>query len=102
VKPVVFHHAALQELDDAVGYYNECAPGLGTDLQARVEAATAQLSENPRQFGFLRSTGFRAVRLKRFPYLVIYLELADTLWIAAIANERRHPDYWRGRVPGQP
>jgi hypothetical protein len=84
----------LEELDDAIRYYNECAPGLGADLQARVEAAVHQLCENPRRFAFLRSTGFRAVRLKRFPYL----ELPDMLWISAVANVRRAPDYWKART----
>lgn len=95
---IVFLREARRELDPAVGYYNECSIGLGLDLQSRVEKPTRQIAENPARFGFLRDTGFRAARLKRFPYLVVYLASEEMVWIVAVANERRHPDYWRRRI----
>jgi hypothetical protein len=27
------------------------------------------------------------------------LELADQIWIAAVAHQRRRPGYWRSRTP---
>lgn len=39
MKPVEFHPEAAAELDAAVGYYEQCVPGLGIDLRKDVEAA---------------------------------------------------------------
>jgi hypothetical protein len=39
----------------------------------------------------------RKVRLRRFPYLIYYVELDDSLWIAAVAHQKRRPGYWSHR-----
>jgi hypothetical protein len=36
--------------------------------------------------------------VRRFPYHVVYIELADRLQILAIAHDRRRPGYWVGRL----
>jgi toxin ParE1/3/4 len=97
VKPVVFHSDAREELRHAIEWYEDCATGLGKDFQRRVQTATGLIAEHPTRYGWLRETGFRAFRLKRFPYLVIYLELEDSIWVAAVAHEKQHPDFWRKR-----
>ncbi len=99
MKAVVFHPQARQELLEAVIYYDEQSLGLGRDLNNRVKLATASIARHPTQFAFLRAPPFRAVRLKRFPYLVIYLDLPDYIWMAAAAHEHRRPDYWKQRKP---
>jgi len=97
VKPVVFHREAIEEFNEAISFYEKRSAGLGVDLKVRVEKAVWLISEFPTRYSFLRTTGFRAFRLKRFPYLVIYFELPEVIWIAAVASERQHPDYWRER-----
>lgn len=86
------------ELENAIAYLEDCSAGLGRDLKARVERTVALIAEHPTRFGWLRDTGFRACRMKRFRYLVIYLELDETIWVAAVAHEKQHPDYWRSRA----
>jgi hypothetical protein len=34
----------------------------------------------------------------RFPYHVIYLEMATHIRILALAHDRRKPGYWKGRL----
>ena len=34
----------------------------------------------------------------RFPYHVVYLEMASHIRILAIAHDRRRPGYWKGRL----
>ena len=97
MKGIVFHSEAEAEFDDAIAYYEECLAGLGLDFKTRVESAVRQMCEHPERFAFLRKSDFRAARLKRFPYSVIYLEQPDMVWVAAIAHSRRHPDYWKKR-----
>jgi hypothetical protein len=47
VKPIVFHGAARAELDEAIGFYENCARGLGKDLQAKVEEAVDKIRRRP-------------------------------------------------------
>jgi hypothetical protein len=42
----------------------------------------------------------RRVFVRRFPYHVVYIELADRLQILAVAHDRRRPRYWVGRLTG--
>ena len=97
MKPVIFHSEAEAEFERAIAYLEDCSEGLGRDMKARVEQAVTLIAKHPTRFGWLRDTGFRALRLKRFRYLVIYLELDDAIWVAAVAHEKQHPDYWRSR-----
>lgn len=97
MKPVVFHPEAIQELDDAVAYYAERSFKAASAFEEAVEAGVRSIVKHPNQHAFLRNTGKRAFRLDRFPYVIIYEELSDRIWIDAIAHERRHPDYWRNR-----
>ena len=44
-----------------------------------------------------RQGGFRRVNCPVFPYYVAYFIRDDTILIAAVAYESRHPDYWKSR-----
>ena len=41
---------------------------------------------------------YRRVHLKKFPYKIIYAFEARTVYVIAIAHDKRHPDYWKDRV----
>jgi toxin ParE1/3/4 len=97
VKPVVFHRAARTELDEAMGFYESCARGLGKDLQVKVEEAVEKIRRNPESWPPHKRTGFRKFFLERFPFTVFYIELPKVIWIGALAHARRRPDYWRRR-----
>lgn len=47
MKPVVIHKAARAELDEAMGFYEDCAPGLGLALAAKVEDAAVKIADAP-------------------------------------------------------
>jgi toxin ParE1/3/4 len=99
MKPVIFDREAKAELDDAIGWYNDKQEELGLDLQDEVEKAVARIKRDPGIGARYRNTDFRFYRVKRFPYLLYYLELENAIWIAAVAHERRRPGYWRKRSP---
>jgi toxin ParE1/3/4 len=99
VKPVIVHREAKEELDEAIGWYNDKQDGLGLDLQEEVETAVARIEHDPGIGARYRNTDFRFYHGKRFPYLLYYLELDNAIWVAAIAHERRRPGYWRKRSP---
>jgi len=43
--------------------------------------------------------GTRRHLARRFPYAVVFAERPDRLLIIAVAHCKRHPDYWRERLP---
>jgi toxin ParE1/3/4 len=98
VKPVVVHSAARAELDEAMGFYESRASGLGLDLEAKVERAVAIIQRNPESWPRHKGTAFRKVFVERFPFTIFYMELADSIWIVAVAHGSRRPDYWSRRT----
>lgn len=99
MKRAVFHSAARQELDAAVAYYESAKKGLGLDLLVAVESAVAHIRAAPEAGSRYRTTEFRYRVVRRFPFVVYYVELDEVLWIAAVAHGRRRPGYWRRRRP---
>jgi plasmid stabilization system protein ParE len=85
MKSVEFHPEATAELDAAVGHYEQCAPGLGIDLRKDVEVAVQKIQAAPlRWLPYSKRT--RRFLVRRFSYLVIFLELADKILIVAVAH----------------
>ena len=97
MKRIGFHSKARDELDHAIGYYEEQKQGLGLDLRAEVEKAASKIQENPDLGSPYKIEGFQYVLVHRFPYVVYYANLPDYIWIVAIAHARRRPGYWRKR-----
>jgi len=98
VKPIEFHPDAAQEANDAVDYYDGLRAGLGDDFRTELEAALARIQQNPQLYAAERGA-IRACPLNRFPYSVYYEEMADRIWVAAIAHHSRRPGYWARRKP---
>jgi hypothetical protein len=87
---------AEDELNEAIGDYEEKESGLGLRLKEEVRDVIKWIRHNfdvPR----LRPKGYRRVNLRVFPYYVAYFTWADTIWILAIAHGYRRPEYWIGR-----
>jgi toxin ParE1/3/4 len=99
VKPVVVHRDAEAELDAAIAWYENQREGLGIALQSKVEDAIKRIQTNPKRHAKHKGQDIRKCRVKRFPYSVCFLEMDDVIWIAAIAHDKRKPDYWAAREP---
>ena len=99
MKPVIFHPDAVVELRAAVAYYEQQRPGLGNDLQREVERVIGRIQQHPQWFPRHNEAGLCKCVVPRFPYTIFSLELADQIWIAAVAHQRRRPGYWRHRTP---
>ncbi len=99
MKPVKLNGLARAELDKAMAWYNEKQPGVGLELLDDVLSALDKVARDPGIGANYGTKGRRFYRLMRFPYLLYYTELPDHVWVAAIAHERRRPDYWKRRKP---
>lgn len=97
MKPVEFHPEAAAELDAAVGYYEQCVLGLGIDLRKDVEEAVQKIrAALLRWMPYSKRT--RRFLIRRFSYLVIFIELTDKILIVAMAHGKRRPGYWHDRI----
>lgn len=97
MKPVIIHSEAIEELDEAVAYYEDQKAGLGLDFLLEVEQALDKIQQNPNLGAVYKVIGIRRYVIQRFPFLVFYAELEECIWVVAIAHGKRRPDYWRRR-----
>ena len=93
----VFLKTAQAELDAAVDYYVEHASDRVAEAFLQdILHARQRLIEHP-EIGPAISKRLRALRLRHFPYSLIYRLSADLITILAIAHQRRRPRYGGGR-----
>ena len=62
----------------------------------------ALIAESPQVFSLVPGVpahlGARRCVLKKFPYLLIFLELPQAISVVAVAHGARRPGYWRSRL----
>jgi toxin ParE1/3/4 len=96
---VRFHRLAIREYEETRVWYERRREGLGDAFRDEVDRAVARIARAPTRWpvAFVR---FRKVRLRRFPYLLYYHVMDDSLaLVLAVSHARRRPGYWRRRLP---
>lgn len=92
-----FHPEAESEFFEAIAYYEERASGLGLDFSTEVHAAIQRILAFPQAWQVLEDDIRRAL-VNRFPYGVLYAVDDTRIWIVAVMNLHRQPEYWRERL----
>ncbi len=82
------------DLNEAVNYYEKCQPGLETDFLIEVHKSIERILQYPDGWTEV-SVNCRRCLTNRFPYEIIYSIENDFILILAVANQHRHPDYWK-------
>jgi len=93
-----YHEAAEAEVAEAVDYYDAKAPGLGDRFLGELKTATRYIEEYP-EIAPVINLGVRAKVLVKFPYSIMYVIEANTLYIVAVAHQSKRPAYWADRIP---
>lgn len=101
MKEARFHSAATEEFEEAIAFYESRRRGLGAAFLQAIEQAVARIAEHPPIGAVYKNTSFRQYVLRRFPYVIYYLETEEALWIVAVAHGKRRPGYWRRRTPNE-
>lgn len=99
MKPFTIHPDAEAELREALAWYERKQPGLGGRFRSAFEAGLERVRDNPLQYADEDGTGVRMCPLDRFPYVVVYVDLGEHIWVAAVAHTKRREGYWSGRRP---
>lgn len=90
-----FHPAVQQDFNAAIDYY-AAAGGwhLADRFEAELRDCLAAIKSGPRQFAFYHgSAAFRRIRLRHFPYIVVYREKLTVVRVTILKHEKRHPRF---------
>ncbi len=85
MKPIVFHRDAAAELDEAMNFYESRRTGLGLTFLADSQQTIHLIEQAPVTWPIYGNTALRMCSLKRFPYVIYFLEQDLCIWIAAVA-----------------
>lgn len=88
---------AKLEFAEAIQYYEDINSGLGNRLKKQVKRVIHWISENS-EVPRIRPRGYRRVNCKTFPYYIAYYIREKEIFIVAIANSYKLPDYWIERI----
>ncbi len=91
-----FHPEADEEFNKAIDYYENIEPGLGYNFAQEVYSTIKRSVEFPKAWPALEDEIKRSL-VRRFPYGVLYSEEREGIFIVAIMNLHRKPDYWNHR-----
>lgn len=92
-----FHEYAEEEFEKAVEYYNDCSSGLGSEFTREVYSTIERIIQFPEAWTPM-SRRVRRCLVHRFPFGVIYHVHPSSLYIIAVADLRRKPNYWIDRL----
>lgn len=99
---VLYEEEAEDELIEAAAWYDAQREGLGEAFIGEVQRQVGRAAKAPEAFPTLESPGTeRALRravLRRFPFVVVFVPVDDTLRVLAVAHGRRKPTYWTRRL----
>ena len=96
---LAFTVSARREIYEIVSRYAAENRELGVRFVEELDRCLGLLAANPR-LGQRVSGTCRRVRLRRFPYTVIYSPEpdGDVIQVRVIYHQRRHAGYWQDRV----
>lgn len=101
-KPVRLVADAEADIAEAIDWYEHERPGLGREFLDEVRAAIRTLGRPGPEcrpvIGLPTELGVRRKLLRRFPYLVVFIELPAVVQVLAVPHARRRPAFWRDRL----
>lgn len=94
-----FHPAVQKDFNEALDYYGAAG---GVHLADRFEAefrtSLAAVKADPTRFPFYqKSDRFRRIRMKNFPFVIVYHERVTAIRVTLLKHERRHPRFGMAR-----
>ena len=96
-RQIEVHPDAVAEARAAAQWYRERSTFAADAFLGELDYAVKRIAKNPGMYPhYVRGT--RRYLLQRFPFYLVYREIAGTLEIVTIAHGRRKPGYWKKRI----
>jgi plasmid stabilization system protein ParE len=96
-RQIVIEPEAEADIARAHQWYEDQRPGLGDDFALCIEAALHVIRERPLSFPKVRKNA-RRILIKRFPYLMLFVEYPEFIIILGVFHSSRNPKVWKGRA----
>ncbi len=93
-----FHPAAEAEHLESVAYFESKRAGLGASYLAEFEKIMGIVCKTPHRYPVEKYPDVRCIRMKRFPFTILFREAFGTVQVLAVAHNRRRPQYWLSRL----
>ena len=88
----VISFSARFDVYEAYQWYEGRRVGLGEELLKELETAYTKISDHPEYFGFIDERKvLRDYLLPRFPFLIIYRVLANSVQVISIHHTKKNP-----------
>lgn len=97
MKRLRFDSAARAELLHETRYYGATRPGTGSRFLSAVQAALDRIERSPAT-GKPDEADCRRMRIKGFPFSLVYREESDEIVVYAVRPDAREPGYWHPRM----
>jgi plasmid stabilization system protein ParE len=91
-----YHPLFECDVREAACWYDRRSIGLGDAFADAVNDAVAKAASNPEHFAAAEE-GLRNVRVKRFPYVVIFDFSGDDIMFLSVLHTARSMEKWRER-----
>lgn len=98
MKPVILHPEAEAEFEDSADFIEARRAGYGETFRQEIAEALAQIGSTPTAFAKYKGGPTRRRLVIEFGYAVYFVERDAAIYVVAIANQRRRPDYWQDRL----
>lgn len=93
---------AEDEIAEAIDRYERARPALGEEFLDEISGALRALAEPGPEcgpaYGVRAELGVRRKLVRRFPYMIVFIELELTVRVIAVAHGAQRPAYWRPRI----
>ncbi|MDL1891295.1 type II toxin-antitoxin system RelE/ParE family toxin [Sphingobacteriales bacterium CHB3] len=96
MKHIEFHLEAVQELIKAKEWYRLRSEMASQAFALEVDNAIRSIADAPERWPESEG-GIRRKVLQRFPYTVLYRTRSETIYVIAVAHQRRRPGYLHTR-----
>ena len=93
---LTFHPDADAEFFESIEYYEQCEIGLGQDFSIEVYSAVQIILNHPIAWPIIEDDVRRCL-INRFPFGILYSIEENEIFILAVMNQHRNPDYWKYR-----
>ena len=99
-KPVQLHSEARAELQESVNFYRDRGGEFWADrFKQRVAEGLNVIASQPEGHATEPGlAGIQKVRLKQFPFSLIFINRPEYVWVVAVAHGSRRPGYWKNRI----
>jgi plasmid stabilization system protein ParE len=94
--PVVLRPEASQDVEEARDYLESQHAGLGQDFLDRLNETLTRIGSMPELYAVVWQS-VRAVRLRRFTYVVYYRVHDDRVEVLAVMHGSRNASAWQSR-----